>query len=80
MLYSRYVRPSVAVLTSSKFIAELFINPSLFLASRQMDVMKSTVKDRSRDGVVGIATGYRLERPRGQSLSPGRVRNFLHVV
>jgi hypothetical protein len=33
---------------------------------------------RSRDSVVGIATGYRLnDRPRGQCSSPGRVKNFL---
>jgi hypothetical protein len=34
----------------------------------------------SRDSVVGIATGYGLEK-RGIGVpSPGRVKNFLHVV
>jgi hypothetical protein len=32
---------------------------------------------RSRDNVVGIATGYGLERQTGRSSSPGRVKNFL---
>jgi hypothetical protein len=31
----------------------------------------------NRDSVVGIATGYGLDKPRGRSLSPGRVKNFL---
>jgi hypothetical protein len=37
---------------------------------------------RSRDSVVGTATGdgLRAGRPRGRSSSPGRVKNFLHVV
>jgi hypothetical protein len=34
----------------------------------------------SRDSVVGIATGYWLDNRGGQSSSPGRVKNFLHVV
>jgi hypothetical protein len=32
---------------------------------------------RSRDSVVGIATGYGLGRPRGRSSSPCWVKNFL---
>jgi hypothetical protein len=32
---------------------------------------------RSRDGAVGIATGYKLDDKRGRSWSPGRVKNFL---
>jgi hypothetical protein len=32
---------------------------------------------RSRDSVVGIATGYGLDDRDGRSLSPGRVKNFL---
>jgi hypothetical protein len=31
----------------------------------------------SRDSIVGIATGYQLKRPRGQSSSPSGVKNFL---
>jgi hypothetical protein len=31
---------------------------------------------KSWDSVVGIATAYGLERPRGRSLSPGKVKNF----
>jgi hypothetical protein len=31
---------------------------------------------RTRDNVEGIATG----RPRGRSSSPGKVKNFLHIV
>jgi hypothetical protein len=35
---------------------------------------------RSRDSVVGIATGCLLAgRPRGRSSSPGKVKNFVHV-
>jgi hypothetical protein len=34
----------------------------------------------SRGSVVGIATGYGLEDRGGRSSSPGRVKNFLHVV
>jgi hypothetical protein len=34
----------------------------------------------SRDSVVGIATIYRLEDPRGRSSSSGRIKNFLLVV
>jgi hypothetical protein len=33
----------------------------------------------SQDSAVGIATGYWLDK-RGQSLSPGRVKDFLYVV
>jgi hypothetical protein len=35
---------------------------------------------RTWDSTVGIATGYGLDNKRGQSSSPGRVKNFLHVA
>jgi hypothetical protein len=31
----------------------------------------------SQDNVVGIATDYRLNKPRSRSSSPGRIKNFL---
>jgi hypothetical protein len=34
----------------------------------------------SRDSVVGIATAHGLHGRGGRSSSPGRVKNFLHVV
>jgi hypothetical protein len=36
--------------------------------------------ERSRDSVVGIATGYGLDDRVVDISSPGRVKNFLHVV
>jgi hypothetical protein len=35
---------------------------------------------RSRDSAVGIATGYGLDDRGVLGSSPGRVKNFLHVV
>jgi hypothetical protein len=34
----------------------------------------------TRDSVVGIAIGYGLDDRGGRNSSPGRVKNFLHVV
>jgi hypothetical protein len=35
---------------------------------------------RSRDSIVGIATGYGLDDREVGVPSPGRVKNFVHVV
>jgi hypothetical protein len=35
---------------------------------------------KSRDNSVGIATGCGLDDKSGRSSSPGKVKNFLHVV
>jgi hypothetical protein len=38
------------------------------------------IKCKCRDSSVGTATGYGLDDRGGRSSSPGRVKNFLHVV
>jgi hypothetical protein len=40
-------------------------------------ILAKLLNFRSRDGSVGIATGYGLDDRGGRSSSPGRVKNFL---